>query len=1163
MNITSLLQKSTTPLLKELFSGIDNENTRGTFTGSNAFLGSKFKDDINKLMKTLHTTTPHFVRCLKANGEKRHGFMDPDLVMHQLRYLGVLDSIRIRHSGFSFRTSFASFYSRFALVVPGMDSPAKLLGDPNFNEQVARTKCKELVDQLWRMVLTAQDENDRRLSKALSPRARPKADLGSLGSMIQLGTTRIFLRKQAIQTLEALRDVKLQSMDKAAMKIQSVVRMCNTRNKIRSVELGLARLRAAWRSIRDREDWIGHFRSLEAARSVANIWVAKAELGKRKRAVSAIQSFMVVSKAKMELRLAKTSATRIQVAMRAHILRKRIRVWTTSVVKLQSVVRSFLVRNRIYLYKVRSALLFQAVWRSHVVRKSIPFIVKHLAEKRKERFRIRSIKLIQLSFRAYLVRRRFLVLVSRARAIQFWANGILARERFLKTRKVTRLAQRLARGFLARARKQRIITRILVEEENWNVNQIRHREALGLDYINMNKVDAKPAFELRLDYNQKLVSGRPCTHSQVIDMDVSVDLKRAYPSSWTRASNCDAAQIVNGVSHSAVLTPGGKVLSWGFGDRGQLGHGTFTPEMSPRPVDYFLRPPPHFDLGKRIVVTRLASGDAHLLALTKNHKVYSWGSGSRGQLGHGSCDNLAKPAMIESLAKWKIDTIICGANHSAAKTTSGSVFTWGGGGLQLGHGPSFGSGDIATPRHVSRLSSERVCSLSSGRNFMAVVTKLGNIYTWGCNKFGQLGLGDQKDRVVPIKLEKDSNRRFAKICCGARHCVAIDVKGTVFVWGSNHYGQLGLGSTKDAHKPVKLVLTGRAKQVACGWRHTIALLESEDIYVCGVTQLHLDNAVRLDEDLLSSREDTIHRVLKPTLVQLNIKSAGRTIKHIDASTCHSFSHTHVTYEQRPASVNMSAAVLVPRSKATGKAPALVFETKQEGNDDIFVDAANDTKKDLTKLSSNELQQLVKALVRSGPDAKVYLEPAETKPTPAPNARVGSTSFIKPAVRVHKKPQNPHVRRSATYLREAELLDKYIHQEVDHTEEKFAQYHRAQKNTRMVREGSNEVEQLFAPNLLVEKNSPQPQKVVTEPPPPQKVTVPLSKKTTLASKRAAAIPTQKRATSARTGRKISSPRQVKNRDVFVQEEKNDVSSLVEQLHCQARLDAATVWDKFCK
>ncbi len=78
--------------------------------------------DIGDLVSVLSSTYPHFIRCLKPNSIKAAGYVHPTVILHQLQYLGVLDSIRIRHTGFSFRKPLQEFYERFKVIVPSLES---------------------------------------------------------------------------------------------------------------------------------------------------------------------------------------------------------------------------------------------------------------------------------------------------------------------------------------------------------------------------------------------------------------------------------------------------------------------------------------------------------------------------------------------------------------------------------------------------------------------------------------------------------------------------------------------------------------------------------------------------------------------------------------------------------------------------------------------------------------------------------------------------------------------------------------------------------------------------------------------------------------------------------------------------------------------------------
>lgn len=83
------------------------------------------------------------------------------------------------------------------------------------------------------------------------------------------------------------------------------------------------------------------------------------------------------------------------------------------------------------------------------------------------------------------------------------------------------------------------------------------------------------------------------------------------------------------------------------------------------------------------------SGGKHCLALSTDGKVYSWGEGDDGKLGHGNKNGCDHPQLIDALQGKEIVDIACGGAHSAAVTAGGEIYTWGKGRYgRLGHGDS-------------------------------------------------------------------------------------------------------------------------------------------------------------------------------------------------------------------------------------------------------------------------------------------------------------------------------------------------------------------------------------------------------------------------------------------------------------------------------------------
>ncbi|MFO0006751.1 MAG: hypothetical protein ACK559_37100, partial [bacterium] len=86
--------------------------------GGGKTVSSFYKEQLNNLMTTLHSTEPHFIRCVVPNTHKQAGVIDSTLVMHQLTCNGVLEGIRICRKGFPNRMIYRDFQSRYSILNP-------------------------------------------------------------------------------------------------------------------------------------------------------------------------------------------------------------------------------------------------------------------------------------------------------------------------------------------------------------------------------------------------------------------------------------------------------------------------------------------------------------------------------------------------------------------------------------------------------------------------------------------------------------------------------------------------------------------------------------------------------------------------------------------------------------------------------------------------------------------------------------------------------------------------------------------------------------------------------------------------------------------------------------------------------------------------------------
>ena len=113
----------------------------------------------------------------------------------------------------------------------------------------------------------------------------------------------------------------------------------------------------------------------------------------------------------------------------------------------------------------------------------------------------------------------------------------------------------------------------------------------------------------------------------------------------------------------------------------------------------------------------------------------------------------------------------------------------------------------------------------------------GTLWAWGDNSFGELGLGDTTERHSPTQV--GSAHDWAAVCCLGHHSVALKKDGTLWAWGENSYGQLGLGDTIDRHSPTQVGSSHDWAAIAPGAAdsyHTLALKQDGTLWAWGFNQ---------------------------------------------------------------------------------------------------------------------------------------------------------------------------------------------------------------------------------------------------------------------------------------------------------------------------------------
>ncbi|XP_078432527.1 regulator of chromosome condensation (RCC1) family protein [Wolffia australiana] len=323
------------------------------------------------------------------------------------------------------------------------------------------------------------------------------------------------------------------------------------------------------------------------------------------------------------------------------------------------------------------------------------------------------------------------------------------------------------------------------------------------------------------------------------------------------------------------------------------------------------------------------AGPGHSIAVTSGGQVYTFGSNSSGQLGHGTLEEEWRPRLVKSLAGVRIIQAAAGAGRTMLISDQGEVFTFG----KDSFGEADGSTLVTTPRKVESLKDVFVVQAAIGNFFTAVLSREGTVYTFswgsdarlghqtepadlepypllgplenvpvvqiaagycyllllaceptgmsvysvGCGLGGKLGHGTRTDERYPRRIEQFRELRLQPrvVAAGAWHAAVVGQDGRVCTWGWGRYGCLGHGNEdcESVPKVVDSLLKIRAVHVATGDYTTFIVSDSGDVYSfgCGESSSlgHHDQGNRqanvLSPELVQSLKDVKEKVVQISL----------------------------------------------------------------------------------------------------------------------------------------------------------------------------------------------------------------------------------------------------------------------------------------------------------
>mmetsp|Transcript_62014 Transcript_62014/g.134478 ORF Transcript_62014/g.134478 Transcript_62014/m.134478 type:complete len:435 (+) Transcript_62014:53-1357(+) len=262
-----------------------------------------------------------------------------------------------------------------------------------------------------------------------------------------------------------------------------------------------------------------------------------------------------------------------------------------------------------------------------------------------------------------------------------------------------------------------------------------------------------------------------------------------------------------GSSHSAFVADG-CLYTFGSNKYHQLGH-KVAADTAASPTG---APPSPVHLeaedGHRPKVLQLAMGGYHSAAITEGGALWTWGWGGSfwygaGGLGHGSREIAEAPTLVRPFVEMgqEIVQVACGAQHTLVLTSEGQLYSAGKGDFgRLGRGDTRDAVEFEEVEYFSQSNDSvlapdeetEIIKVGAGNNFSAALSRSGELWVWGRNDYGQLGLGEEAMgdmysaeryprlvRSLPVE-----GHRIADFSCGEHHLVVLTTSGAIYEWGN-------------------------------------------------------------------------------------------------------------------------------------------------------------------------------------------------------------------------------------------------------------------------------------------------------------------------------------------------------------------------------------------
>ncbi len=293
------------------------------------------------------------------------------------------------------------------------------------------------------------------------------------------------------------------------------------------------------------------------------------------------------------------------------------------------------------------------------------------------------------------------------------------------------------------------------------------------------------------------------------------DLEQRVVPTWVPGSS-RVVQVSVGERHSCWLDVDGVVSCFGSNEFGQLGLGDTSESLTPQAV-----PLPD-------IAVSIDANYGHTCAVLRSQVLYCWGENSETQLGQGDAPDVNHFEPLAVTSAGVVTAVACGQGHTMALDDAGSIVAWG----RNSTGEA-GVGEQTPPRirePTTLLLASVFESIDAGQSSNCALERAGNLFCWGAGTDQHLGTGSDATEWSPAPVTPGFVWR--QVSTDTFHTCAIDDQARLFCWGRAIEGQLGIGQ-QDLPQPEPMQIGGTWQAVSVGRFHTCALGTDDRLWCTG------------------------------------------------------------------------------------------------------------------------------------------------------------------------------------------------------------------------------------------------------------------------------------------------------------------------------------------